>query len=331
MNKVKIPSGHTPLIYLDYNSQFNEEIRKYFLSLFDESDQIIFGDGVFCVNSKTKKDKRIFPAHVGNFYGSHGNRYLYTYKYFMEKFGFKLYEARDNNILSWVLTKGDPNKAGIPKDSTGLSRSTENLHFKEIDEIDFSWNGKVLGFNNDTLKFEVVDANCKEPNIDKIDTSYRVFDGISISAYKNKQMQKEYLDRVKNKILAIAKESKNEDPIIAIPFMYATIDFDDGNYENFFEWDYKKEPIPKSVILGNKEYPSSYSFCYLNKRPKDIEEKFKLKHSMVSFKHLKISENALWIYNRFRRYLFNKLKEDLKINKDLYSVSEILAYLDTEK
>lgn len=61
MNKVKIPSGYIPLAYLNYNSQFNEEIREYFLSLFDESDQIIFSEGVFCVNSKTeKKTKKNF-------------------------------------------------------------------------------------------------------------------------------------------------------------------------------------------------------------------------------------------------------------------------------
>ena len=331
MNKIKLPSYCIPLAYLDYESQFNEEIREYFLSLFDENDQIIFSNGVFCVNSTTPKDKRIFPANVGNFYGSQGNRYLYTYKYFMKKFGFQLFESRDNDILSWVLTKGDPNKAGVYQDPKGgpwIFRSTENLHFKKIDEIDFSWNGKVLGFNNEALKFEVVDINCEDSNIDKIDTSYRICEGFSISAYNNKDMQKEYLNRVKNKILEIAKESKNEDPIIAIPFMYCSKNFDDGNYENFFEWDYKKDPIPQSVILGGKEMYSSYAFCYLNNRPKDIQEKFNLKYNMVSFKHLKIRNNSLWIHNRFNRYLFNKLKKDLKIDEDLYNTSQILAYVE---
>lgn len=69
-------------------------------------------------------------------------------------------------------------------------------------------------------------------------------------------------------------------------------------------------------------------FWYLNKRPKDIEEKFNLKYNKVLFKHLKIRDNSLWIHNRFNRYLFNKLRKDLKIDKEIYTTSKILAYCE---
>lgn len=238
----------------------------------------------------------IFPVKPGvGYYGSQFSSYLKCYKFFMEKFNLKLYEANDDGNFVYCLTNKNPNDSFLF--DVWYIPNSSNLKFKEIKEIKFDVCNNFIVYDKTNHIFKIE----KEENINKNFIRFTkldsIFDIIDNSSFKDSKYKNYFNREIKNTIDNIFNNSKKENPAAIIPFFAVS----KNGLSEIKEWDYEK--------IQDPPYNDGLIIVFKNKKINNIKNNYRYNIGGATIS----SGNAL--SNAFRQYLYEKMMKDLNVDK----------------